>query len=598
MLVANKQKIVIIGAGACGLVAALLAKQCNLEVCIVEKNTSEHYHGHAHFLNATGLDILATVGVSIADLAKYATPMPQASTMIYGLDLQHTLAKLNLWDDGSYREAFMHTGRWGLSMNVDYTILRAKLLELIESTDIELLWEHELQALDLQAQQACIQTPSQFIKLDWDYLLACDGANSTLANLLGVDHLLDQHLKTFLCCDLNVDISPYARDKALLYWLYNPEIRCCVVAHDLSRHIVLQIPLANQYESIDDYPDQRIKNCLQAICGEGSEKLTAEVRHKRIWKMRSRLLATMQQERVFILGDAAHSMTPAGGLGLNTAIADAYNLIWKIASGNTPLLNSYTQERLDVARQACENSIANYEDFLSVPKALGVPMQLADLPAAIDYYTKDFLPQPLHRKLSKVAAQPLEWIYHYSQMDHQLAQQTRSRVQAALAGNALHFSGVEQHRPAIYRSVAIDTDAMNYDDRQKESPRLGQKLLYTHYSSAMVAAAPIHSVYPNWLAIIAANNSPWLVTTAKLGIHTVEVDCLLTPKIQLLAHTHPIAKTSEDRADRKYVLAKDMLILLRPDMVVAFKRSHTSFNVRSLEDWMKKVGYTPTLDSQ
>ena len=183
-------------------------------------------------------------------------------------------------------------------------------------------------------------------------------------------------------------------------------------------------------------------------------------------------------------------------------------------------------------------------------------------------------------------------------MDHQLAQQTRSRVQAALAGNALHFSGVEQHRPAIYRSVAIDTDAINYDDCQKESPRLGQKLLYTHYSSAMVAAAPIHSVYPNWLAIIAANNSPWLATTAKLGIHTVEVDCLLTPKIQLLAHTHPVAKTSEAGVDRSHELAKDMLILLRPDRVVAFKRSHNSLNVRSLEDWMKKVGYTPTLDSQ
>jgi hypothetical protein len=62
----------------------------------------------------------------------------------------------------------------------------------------------------------------------------------------------------------------------------------------------------------------------------------------------------MQQGRVFLGGDAAHLFTPTGGLGYNTAIEDAVNLGWKLASvvkGVSPaaLLDSYEVERRPVA---------------------------------------------------------------------------------------------------------------------------------------------------------------------------------------------------------------------------------------------------------
>jgi len=63
-----------------------------------------------------------------------------------------------------------------------------------------------------------------------------------------------------------------------------------------------------------------------------------------------------QRGRVFIAGDAAHLFTPTGGLGYNTAVEDAVNLGWKLASvirGHAPaaLLESYEAERKPLAER-------------------------------------------------------------------------------------------------------------------------------------------------------------------------------------------------------------------------------------------------------
>jgi 2-polyprenyl-6-methoxyphenol hydroxylase-like FAD-dependent oxidoreductase len=60
--------------------------------------------------------------------------------------------------------------------------------------------------------------------------------------------------------------------------------------------------------------------------------------------------------RAFLLGDAAHIHSPAGGQGMNTGLGDAINLAWKLAqviAGRAPdaLLDSYEAERIGFARR-------------------------------------------------------------------------------------------------------------------------------------------------------------------------------------------------------------------------------------------------------
>ena len=72
---------------------------------------------------------------------------------------------------------------------------------------------------------------------------------------------------------------------------------------------------------------------------------------------RARLADRWQDERVFLLGDAAHLTPPFVGQGLGAGLRDAANLAWKLAAvlrGRAPeaLLDTYSLERRPHARSA------------------------------------------------------------------------------------------------------------------------------------------------------------------------------------------------------------------------------------------------------
>ncbi|MBV8335213.1 MAG: FAD-dependent monooxygenase, partial [Alphaproteobacteria bacterium] len=69
-----------------------------------------------------------------------------------------------------------------------------------------------------------------------------------------------------------------------------------------------------------------------------------------------RVAEHFRKGRAFLLGDAAHIHSPAGGQGMNTGIGDAVNLAWKLASvlaGCAPgrLTDTYESERIAFARR-------------------------------------------------------------------------------------------------------------------------------------------------------------------------------------------------------------------------------------------------------
>ncbi|WP_327069904.1 FAD-dependent monooxygenase [Kitasatospora sp. NBC_01250] len=82
------------------------------------------------------------------------------------------------------------------------------------------------------------------------------------------------------------------------------------------------------------------------------------------WHLTHRVAEEFRHGRVLLVGDSAHTLSPSGGFGLNTGLAAAANLGWKVAAAlagwaGPGLLDSYRAERRPVAVEAVEEANRN-----------------------------------------------------------------------------------------------------------------------------------------------------------------------------------------------------------------------------------------------
>ncbi|MFF7654986.1 FAD-dependent monooxygenase [Streptomyces sp. NPDC007983] len=111
-----------------------------------------------------------------------------------------------------------------------------------------------------------------------------------------------------------------------------------------------------QYDDEDAVPDPAPEAVRRLIAERThlTESDVGEVLWASPFRVRAAMAERFRDGRVFLVGDAAHVHSPAGGQGLNTGIQDAYNLGWKLGAvlrgGADPaLLDSYEEERMPVA---------------------------------------------------------------------------------------------------------------------------------------------------------------------------------------------------------------------------------------------------------
>jgi p-hydroxybenzoate 3-monooxygenase len=116
---------------------------------------------------------------------------------------------------------------------------------------------------------------------------------------------------------------------------------------DQTRYM-LEIPAT---DTVADWPEQRAREELAARLGVGRRLGQVPLGEFGLLDMRVRVIEPMQQDRLFLAGDAAHLITPAGGKGMNLAIQDAAELAHGLIERFGPKqdgtrLSAYSQARL------------------------------------------------------------------------------------------------------------------------------------------------------------------------------------------------------------------------------------------------------------
>jgi putative polyketide hydroxylase len=202
-----------------------------------------------------------------------------------------------------------------------------------------------------------------------DYLIVADGAGGGLREALGVPvsgpGVLGPPIVNILFrADLREILQGHEMTLGILQ---NEELRPgLLMAIDGRDRWVLHVPLdPDAGESVEDFTPERCRD-LVARAALGVPELPVEILSVLPWRVAARLAERFREGRIFLAGDAAHVMPPMGGFGMNTGIADAHNLAWKLArtlrgQAGPALLDSYDAERRPVAGFTMDQALRRLE---------------------------------------------------------------------------------------------------------------------------------------------------------------------------------------------------------------------------------------------
>ncbi|MFJ4653773.1 FAD-dependent monooxygenase [Nocardia sp. NPDC088792] len=197
-----------------------------------------------------------------------------------------------------------------------------------------------------------------------DYLIGADGVRSEVRSALGIETTGPGALGAQMMSILfRADLTRYLDGRRFVTCnIENPGVTGMLVTIDGAKDWVLHIECG---DALDEFTEAR---CLELICAAvGDDLHDVEVVSRLPWRPRGLVADRFHQGRVFLIGDAAHAVPPLGAFGLNTGVADADNLAWKIAAVHhghaaAGLLETYTAERRPVALTTLDQAMRRLAD--------------------------------------------------------------------------------------------------------------------------------------------------------------------------------------------------------------------------------------------
>jgi 2-polyprenyl-6-methoxyphenol hydroxylase-like FAD-dependent oxidoreductase len=228
------------------------------------------------------------------------------------------------------------------------------LLDAIKASPlVDLRFDHRVVALTQDCAGVEVATDSGGRRLHGSWLVATDGAHSTVRQLLGVGFPGRSFTDQFLIADIRAEL-PFPHERRFYFdpeW--NPGRQVLVHQQpDSVWRIDWQVPA--DY----DLAAERAGGSLDARIRQIVGLRPYEIVWLSVYRFHERVSEQFRIGRVFLAGDAAHLFAPFGARGLNSGVQDAENLAWKLAavqhgwvSGHDAkrLVDSYSQERRPAA---------------------------------------------------------------------------------------------------------------------------------------------------------------------------------------------------------------------------------------------------------
>lgn len=225
-------------------------------------------------------------------------------------------------------------------------VLSARLEELAPGT---IRMGHRLTSFEQTPDGVAVhlETPDGPVQFDASRLLACDGGRSLVREQLGIrveGKTLEQR---YMLIDIKVDLDvANPRDYPYLAYFGDPQEWMILVRQPHCWRFLYPLAQGAREPTIDELVAK-----ARRFIGDVSD---LEVLGTNVYPVHQRVADSWRDGRVFLMGDAAHLITPMWALGLNTGALDASNLPWRLAWvergwADESLLDGYEREQSPVA---------------------------------------------------------------------------------------------------------------------------------------------------------------------------------------------------------------------------------------------------------
>jgi len=187
------------------------------------------------------------------------------------------------------------------------------------------------------------------------YMIAADGSRSEVRKALGITRTGPGHLQTMRSVLFRAPLEQYLDKGISQFEIEQPDLKAFLTTYGDGRWVLMFM------DDLERDEPTLLSAIEQAI---GRSDLAIEILTTGRWELSALITDQFAAGRVFLAGDAAHTLPPTrGGFGANTGIHDAHNLAWKLAAvlsgASTPaLLDSYHAERHPVAWGRLEQTFA------------------------------------------------------------------------------------------------------------------------------------------------------------------------------------------------------------------------------------------------
>jgi len=332
-------QILIVGAGPTGLMLALRLVRHGVAVRIIDRASGPGEASRAMAVHARTLEFYRQMGCA-NEIVASGTPIETVRMRENGQEV----GVLPLKDIGAGLSPYPYVLAYPQDNHERFLVGKLK------EAGVTVEWGTSLSTFsqDENGVHALLNHGGVESFSDTPFICGCDGAHSRVREVLQVGFPGRTYEHLYYVADVQVS-GPANTDLIAYLGTHTFALMLPVRCSGMQRLIGIMPASADNLPQ-PGFNDVRPE--VESLLGIKVE----EVNWFSTYRVHHRVASEFQVGRCFLLGDAAHVHSPAGGQGMNTGIGDAVNLGWKLAhvlQGRAApgILDSYEAERIVFARK-------------------------------------------------------------------------------------------------------------------------------------------------------------------------------------------------------------------------------------------------------